>query len=82
MKCPPREMIYGKEECKSHQFTIFLKIFSWFYLNLWYERQFRGTLYNVGQLGIYGNLQGMVKNCTVLYPVDSLGAEGTKCICP
>lgn len=65
IKCPPREMIYGQEECKSHQFTIF-KIFSWVYLNLRYERQFRSTLYNVGQLGVYGNWRnGQALHCSV-----------------
>ena len=59
-----RDMIYGKKEYKSYQYTTF-KMFSWFYLNLWYEKQFRGALYNVGQLRVYGEWSRAVLFCTL-----------------
>lgn len=80
VKWVPRDLIYGEEEWKSHRCTIF-NILSRFYCNLWCERQFRGTLYNVGQCRVYGNWPRMVENHISLYPVDSLGAEHAKYFC-
>lgn len=52
------------------------KYFLSFYLNLWYERQFRSTLYNV-QLRVYGN----GREPHHLIPCRLIGAEDNKYIC-
>lgn len=51
-------------------------------LNLWHERQFRGTSCNGGQLGVRELTWNGWKPHRPVPCVGSLGAEGTKCFCP